>query len=276
MAVDVQNLPDNDLIAFLRPHGREETASASCLATSVIIPAAFIILAYLTWTSSLPTDDKWMISILLVFAFVPCAIGILFAIEFVLKTPYRYRIRHHFAELRRRYEIPTFRKAIQDARNKALDSQRADWVIVLKGSGLPHGGIYFVSIALHSNPMSGEIHIQQTPFWLAGFKESWLQNSFVRLGAKLETKVAQQLVERIEAIFPDRFNANEVRAITDGFPCEMAVLRRDPSTEKKISCNAYALPDDHFVRSILDLGNLYDSKRTRGDTIAENSRDIRS
>ena len=254
MGNNVQALSDEELTEFCRPLAGESRIRLGCILTLVIwlllLACPPFLLIY--FGTELP--------VLAAFCLLEgvCLSSFFFVypqVRRLLDAPYRRRTDAHMAELKRRYEIHAFPDLLEEARKATLSDTGPDWVLVLRGAALPHGGALYVRADLCSVGRSCTLYARQAP--LGWYFPDFGPDKFLNAQAALDANAARELLAAVERAFPHDIQNRRRFEVCDGFPCDFAVLRRQPREEKVIECNAAALKPDHVIVLLLRLSQEY-------------------
>ncbi len=203
----------------------------------------------------------WAICRLLGGAAWPLAVIAFFAVGLTVTVKVSgladYRSRRQQAELRRRHEPPDFEAAVGQAEADMEGHAGPDWVLLLRGRGLPHGRTIEVRIELRqSAPPGGHISVHA-----AGDINFHRDEPLpVERGAG---DLDAQDCERLLALLPD-FVAHSAETIPDfvfdGFPCRVAAVQRQPRVTVRAGCNLMGIsekfaahPTPLLMRKMLEL-----------------------
>lgn len=176
------------------------------------------------WAYPAPlTDRLWAAALWYVFVML-----VFFGAANVRTWPYR-------REIHRRYGEGGFADCML-AGARTLDADETiDWVLVLVGTGLPHGGSIEVTLAIKK---SGESHLEVRSAADAGAaKDNWV---------KTEANVSANALGQIAGLLSQdplpRFR-NVGQFVMDGFPFNLGLLGRHPVLPVRVHGNLAGLPE---------------------------------
>lgn len=157
-----------------------------------------------------------------------------------------YRARRQQAELRRRHEPQDFEAEVREAEADLNGASAPDWILLLRGRGLPHGGTIAIRIELRielrqAEPPGGHISVH-TVGEIDFDRDEPLP--VARGGGEIDA----QGCESLQALLPD-FVAHNSETIPDfvfdGFPCRLAAVRRQPRLTARGDCNLAGISEKY-------------------------------
>ncbi len=228
MKPDVEMMTDADLLKVCRqlPWERQVDSIGCGLSLTVGILVAIGIFAVIG-------GEAWPFALI---AFV--CMG--FMLNSFFDYAVNFRSRKHQAKLLRRHaprKLPT--DAATAKEYFAIDDP-PDWVLDMRGHGLPHGGTRSVEVR----------------WWQAESERGTLKAEFISpvdfskdapfSAERGEAYVTAQDCLPLLALLPELETANTgeiLSTVRDGFPCTLGFIRRDPFTIRTFGCNLVGIPE---------------------------------
>lgn len=128
---------------------------------------------------------------------------------------------------------------------RMASSDAPEWLLVLSGAVLPHGGAFFISAELHQ--YEGRIELRQRRL---------NRNTLgTRRLIDLDADQLQVLHDGLKP-FPKDFTESPQAEVKDGVPCELRIFRRDPANNATLTCNLAGPQDSHtkdFCRTLYEI-----------------------
>lgn len=157
------------------------------------------------------------------------------------------RARREQAELRRRHTPPPLDEALKRAEEELERQDAPDWELLLHGRALPHGGTVGVRVVLwQADPPGGRISARR-----ASDVDFRRDSPFT--GERGERALDAQECAGLLALLPDLLTAGTdpiQNVVIDGFPCELAAVRRRPRLVFKRDCNLAGIPESHAAHPV--------------------------
>jgi len=136
-------------------------------------------------------------------------------------------------ELAWRRGLASFSRYVEEAQAE-LARSGADWIVLFTMKALPHGGSWWLRIALSQGQ---PVHAQ------ARLLASERNRPYCRLERSLPDATLQDLLAMLKEL--DLAALTGIPAtVLDGAPCRLAILRREPEALAVGSCNLGGLEDD--------------------------------
>jgi hypothetical protein len=132
-----------------------------------------------------------------------------------------------------------------------------EWLVVLQGAALPHGGKVCVRVSLCHGGAGSSVLVERTSHRVEAPASTSLSTRAIPrpLSSAEADEIAGLLVS-----FPEGFRSVHEGFVKDGFPSELVVARRDPPEDVALSFNLAAVADDVqdpaavLARRLLALG----------------------
>ncbi len=214
---DPKSLSDDELSRFCAPSRFEERLlSSGCLGSIV----ALLLLLVTLLVFGDPAHPLFMGPALTVAA-------IFWAHHLVRRPKRSYR-----EELAYRRGLGPWLQYVAEA-EAILRQKQADWVFLFTLRGLPHGGFWWLRLALKEGPpASARAYLRVSPKMDRLF--------FKRVERDVPDGIVQDLLRLLKDL--DLAALTDVPSfVIDGAPCQAAVLRREPWFQTLASCNLMGL-----------------------------------
>lgn len=157
------------------------------------------------------------------------------------------RVRREQAELRRRHTPPPLDEALKRAEEELERQDAPDWELLLHGRALPHGGTVGVRVVLwQADPPSGRISARR-----ASDVDFSRDSPFT--GERGERALDAEECEGLLALLPDLLTSGTdpiQNVVMDGFPCDLAAVRRRPRLVFKRDCNLAGIPESYLAHPV--------------------------
>lgn len=149
------------------------------------------------------------------------------------------RSRRQQAELRRRYALEDFEEEAKQAEGRRSSQNTPghaapDWQLILQGRGLPHGDVIRIGISLRqADPPEGSLSVRTVSDFNFQRAEPFVAKEGEAALSPEECTRLLELLTDLVAPQPDYVST----PVIDGFPCDLAAVRRVPPLVLRQSCN---------------------------------------
>jgi hypothetical protein len=135
--------------------------------------------------------------------------------------------RQYRQELDYRSGMGPFSQYVAEA-EAMLRQRHADWAVLFKLRGLPHGGYWWLQVVVNEGPPA------------SARADLWVRLKWTLPGTRVERDVPDDIVQDLLTLL----NGLDLSALTDvpsfvrdGAPCHVTVLRREPRCVTSARCN---------------------------------------
>jgi hypothetical protein len=123
-------------------------------------------------------------------------------------------------------------KALANARQEMEAGNSPDWILMLRGVGLPHGARIDVTLRLWEDKPAASI---------TEWSQQWTRQGRYAIEATQSTKALTSADCSLFLAVLHQENYSDLgkdeTGVRDGFPCTLAILRRSDRTLKTANCN---------------------------------------
>lgn len=249
-------LTDDELVALSKGGAWENAGCAVACLAGIATAVAIVV-------SNIRDFDFGWVALLAGLIILPVAlfVGLVVALVLgVLMVGTNRRGQPYLAELmRRHYSASDIEQGIWIGKTAMQEPSGPDWVLLLSGSALPHGGGYAVRVTLKESPtLSGHIWVTYRPFLFdIGQHEPF--EEFRKRFVDVEADLDQQACARLLALCRQDPPPIVPRCghVKDGFPCEVVLLRRGSPGEVRARCNIAGVlePQETIAEVLLELAS---------------------
>jgi hypothetical protein len=137
---------------------------------------------------------------------------------------------------------------VQEMPPEFAQSEPPDWLLDLKGQGLPHGNRFSIRVQLSTATRTGSVDVLILPLEEGGQPLS--------ATAELIQTEFDRLLVILGFSFPDDFE-DVTPGVKDGCPVTLSIHRREPYALKSASCNLAGWTDSKKSRPpLVEIGSI--------------------
>jgi hypothetical protein len=140
--------------------------------------------------------------------------------------------------------------SLEEAHHLMKQPEAPDWLLLLEGAALPHGGARHIRLSLRETPAAvGHLSVITRSF-VSPMEDPLAQIEFTE--ADLTQDVCEPILDHLKSLQP----GSPLRlpdSVKDGFPCSITVLRKSPFVVMEAECNLSGVSEEERQLPLIHL-----------------------